>query len=91
MRAGSCFQFSGRRPCSRITRATRLWLTGCQPTFDGDIVPAARLINGRYTLTLTPDHRLAKGTKLYCQVNVQDREAAPLLYRLLALPLDSKH
>jgi hypothetical protein len=47
-----------------------------QATFTGDIVPTARLFNGRYTLTFAPDKKLAVGTKLNCQAIIKDSKGS---------------
>ena len=47
-----------------------------QATFSGDIVPTARLFNGRYTLTFAPDKAIAVGTKLNCHVVITDNKGS---------------
>lgn len=47
-----------------------------QVTFTGDIVPTARLFNGRYTLTFAPDKKLAVGAKLHCLVTIKDSKGS---------------
>jgi hypothetical protein len=45
-------------------------------SFSGDIVPTARLFNGRYTLTFAPDKKVPVGTKLSCKVTITDNKGS---------------
>lgn len=54
---------------------TRKQMTG-QACFTGDIVPTARLFNGRYTLTFSPEKKHTVGEKLTCKVIITDKKGS---------------
>lgn len=45
-------------------------------SFTGDIIPTARLFNGRYTLTFAPSKRLSIGTRLTSHVYITDKQGS---------------